>query len=176
MKYYKKIQWAVDGLSNLTGKIASFCILAAALIITEGVIARKVFSLSGVWEIELSVFLLIFSCFMGAASVQKSDNHLNVDLILIYLSPKTQQIVLVTVSILTTILCAIFAWYAWPMWWIAVLKNHHSESYWGPPLWIPYIFLPIGMTLLFLQYIVTIIKKIDALKKNKSEKYPPEET
>jgi len=43
--------------------------------------------------------------------------------------------------------------------------NEHSESLWGPPLWIPYFFLPLGMTLLFLQYIVYIRDKIVNLKK-----------
>ena len=45
------------------------------------------------------------------------------------------------------------------------MGNEHSESLWGPPLWIPYLFLPIGMTLLFLQYIVYIRDKIVSLKK-----------
>jgi len=51
------------------------------------------------------------------------------------------------------------------MWWEAVTRNDHSESLWGPPLWIPYFFLPLGLSLLFFQYIVYIVKKIIALKK-----------
>jgi TRAP-type C4-dicarboxylate transport system permease small subunit len=51
------------------------------------------------------------------------------------------------------------------MWWETVVGNQHSESLWGPPLWIPYLFLPLGMTLLFLQYIVYISNKIVNLKK-----------
>ena len=62
-------------------------------------------------------------------------------------------------------LAAILAWFAWPMWWEAVVRKEHTESLWGPPLWIPYLFLPFGMSLLFLQYIVYIIKKIKSLRK-----------
>jgi TRAP-type C4-dicarboxylate transport system permease small subunit len=62
-------------------------------------------------------------------------------------------------------MAAVLAWYAWPMWWEAVVGNHHTESLWGPPLWIPYLFLPLGMTLLFLQYIIYIRDKIVNLKK-----------
>jgi TRAP-type C4-dicarboxylate transport system permease small subunit len=51
------------------------------------------------------------------------------------------------------------------MWWESVVGNEHSESLWGPPLWTPYFFLPLGMTLLFLQYIVYIRDKIVNLKK-----------
>jgi TRAP-type C4-dicarboxylate transport system permease small subunit len=50
------------------------------------------------------------------------------------------------------------------MWWETVTHKEHSESLWGPPLWIPYLFLPLGMTLLFLQYIVFIGRKIERLR------------
>ena len=87
------------------------------------------------------------------------------DLVIIHLSPRTREIVLIIVSFVSCIIAAILAWYAWPMWWETVVNNQHSESLWGPPLWIPYIFLPLGMTLLFLQYIVYIRQKITNLKK-----------
>jgi len=38
-------------------------------------------------------------------------------------------------------------------------------SLWGPPIWIPYFFIPFGMSLLFFQYIVHIIRKITLLRK-----------
>lgn len=155
----------IEGISSSTGGIASLSIVAAALIITEGVIARKVFGVSTIWQIEASVFLLIFACFVGSGIVQKNEHHLNVDLVLIYLTPKTREILLIVVSIITCVLAVVIAWYSWPMWWESVIRNDHSESMWGPPLWIPYVFLPFGMTLLFFQYIVYIVRKIDAVRK-----------
>jgi TRAP-type C4-dicarboxylate transport system permease small subunit len=155
----------IDGLTYLTGWIAALSLLSAALVVTEGVIVRKVLGISTIWQIEASVFLLMFVVFGGAAFVQKNEHHLNVDLVVIHLSPRTREITLVVVSIISCILAAILAWYAWPMWWETVVGNQHSESLWGPPLWIPYLFLPLGMTLLFLQYIVYIREKISKLKK-----------
>jgi len=164
-KVWGKLKWLIETMSSITGWVAALCIVAAALIVTEGVIARKVFGLSGIWQIEASVFLLIFSCFVGAPFVQKEEHHLNVDLILIHLSPKIRELILIVVSIISCILAAILAWYAWPMWWESVIKNEHSESLWGPPLGIPYLFLPFGMSLLFFQYIVFIAKKINSLRR-----------
>jgi TRAP-type C4-dicarboxylate transport system permease small subunit len=164
MRCLKRI---VEGLSSVTGALASICIGAAALIITEGVLTRKFLEISGTWQIELSVFLLIFSCFVGAAFVQKKDHHLNVDLVLIHLSPKSREITLIAVSIISCALCALIAWFAWPMWWEALIQDDHSESYWGPPLWIPYFFLPFGMSLFFFQYIIHIIKKVNLLRSGK---------
>lgn len=154
-----------DGLTYISGWVAALCLVAAALIVTEGVVVRKILGISTIWQIEASVFMLIFVVFAGAPFVQKNEHHLNVDLLIIHLSPRTREITLIAVSIISCILAVILAWYAWPMWWEAAVNNEHSESLWGPPLWIPYLFLPFGMSLLFLQYIVYIVEKISNLKK-----------
>jgi TRAP-type C4-dicarboxylate transport system permease small subunit len=160
----------VTGLTYITGWTAALSLVAAAIIVTEAVIVRKVFGISTIWQIEASVFLLIFTVFAGAPFVQKNEHHLNVDLIIIHLSPRTREITLIIVSIITCLLAALLAWYAWPMWWESVVNNEHSESLWGPPLWIPYLFLPLGMTLLFFQYIIYIHGKITALRKGEISK------
>ncbi|MEJ2587021.1 MAG: TRAP transporter small permease [Deltaproteobacteria bacterium] len=154
-----------EGLTHVTGWIAALSLVAAAVIVTEGVIVRKLFGVSTIWQIEASVYLLIFTVFTGSAFVQKNEHHLNVDLVVIHLSPKAREITLIVVSILSCMIVAVIAWYAWPMWWETVLTNEHSESLWGPPLWIPYSFLPLGMTILFFQYILYIRKKIISFKK-----------
>ena len=154
----------IEGLTHLTGWIAALSLVAAAMIVTEGVIVRKVLGISTIWQIEASVYLLIFTVFSGAAFVQKNEHHLNVDLVVIHLSPKTREVTLIIVSIISCMIAAVLAWYAWPMWWETVVNNEHSESLWGPPLWVPYFFLPLGMTLLFLQYILHIRNKITALR------------
>ena len=155
----------IDGLTYITGWTAALCLVGAALVVTEAVIVRKVLGISTIWQIEASVFMLIFTVFAGAPFVQKNEHHLNVDLVIIHLSPRTREITLIIVSIITCLLAAVLAWYAWPMWWETVVNNEHSESLWGPPLWIPYFFLPLGMTLLFFQYIIYIHGKITALRK-----------
>jgi TRAP-type C4-dicarboxylate transport system permease small subunit len=154
----------INGLSQITGAIAALCILAAALIVTEGVLVRKILGVSTIWQIEASVFLLIFAVFAGAPFVQKHEHHLNVDLVLIHLSSRTREITLIVVSIISCLLSGLLAWYAWPMWWESIVENAHSESLWGPPLWIPYFFLPFGLSLLFLQYTIHIIQKITILR------------
>jgi C4-dicarboxylate transporter DctQ subunit len=166
MKRLAKIAaWIIDAMTNLTGWIAALSLVAAALIVTEAVIVRKIFGISTVWQTEASIFLLMFVVFTGAPFVQKNEHHLNVDLVIIHLSPKAREWTIIVVSIISAILAAILAWYAWPMWWETVVNNEHSESLWSPPLWIPYLFLPLGMTVLFLQYILYIRQKILALKK-----------
>lgn len=166
-KLGRVLSWLIEGLTAITGWVSALALVAAAFIITEAVIVRKIFGVSTIWQIEASVFLLILTVFVGAPFVQKNEHHLNVDLLIINLSPRTREMTLIVVSVISCILAGILAVYAWPMWWEAVVNNEHSESLWGPPLWIPYLFLPLGMTLLFLQYIVQIHAKITAFMQGK---------
>ncbi|NOY46310.1 MAG: TRAP transporter small permease [Deltaproteobacteria bacterium] len=166
---WRRFEAAVERLSRLTGYLGAVSVLAAALIVTEGVVVRKVLGWSTTWQIELSVFLLMYACFVGAAYAQTREGHLNVDLLIVHFSPRAREILIIVVSVLSWALCGLIAWYAWPMWWEAVVHNDHSESLWGPPLWIPYFFLPFGMTLLFLQYVVTIVRKIKVLREGTFE-------
>jgi TRAP-type C4-dicarboxylate transport system permease small subunit len=38
-----------------------------------------------------------------------------------------------------------------------VVENFHTESTWGPPLWIPYSLMTVGMTLLSLQLLLQVM-------------------
>ncbi|MBI9086150.1 MAG: TRAP transporter small permease [Desulfobacterales bacterium] len=167
--FWNIFKFLTEGLSVIMGYISALCIVAAALIITEGVFVRKVLDISTIWQTEMCVFLLIFATFMGTAFVQKHDNHLNVDFLLVYLSPKVREFLLLFGAFFTMALSGIIAWYAWPMWWKTVVENYHSMSLWGPPLWIPYFFIPFGLTLMVMQYIVNIVKKIIQLKAGEYE-------
>lgn len=167
--FWKLFKFLTEGLSVIMGYIAALCIVAAALIITEAVFVRKVLNISTIWQTEMCVFLLIFATFVGSAYVQKHENHLNVDFLLVYLSPKVREIMLLCGAIFTMVLSGIIAWYAWPMWWETVVENYHSMSLWGPPLWIPYAFIPFGLTLLVMQYIVSIVEKIARIRSGEIE-------
>ena len=163
---FEKLVWIIDGLSYASGGLAALCLVASTIIITEGVIARKVFGVSAVWQIEASVFLLIYACFFGASYAQMHEHHLNVDLVISHLSPRWRGLTVIIAAIVSCLICGIIAWYSWPMWWKAVIHHEHSDSLWGPPLWIPYLSLPLGMTILFLQYIVYIARKITSQKQS----------
>jgi TRAP-type C4-dicarboxylate transport system permease small subunit len=168
--FWEKLEAVAKALSKVTGLIGALCLLAAALVTTEGVLVRKILGWSTTWQVELSVFLLMYACFVGAAYGQLGEHHLNIDLLIIYLSPRVRETLLAVTGVLSCFICLVIAWYAWPMWWEAVVRNDHSESLWGPPLWIPYIFLPLGVTLVFLQSLVQVHSRIVLLRSGDFDK------
>ena len=52
------------------------------------------------------------------------------------------------------------AWKSWLLLDEAWAENFHSESTWGPPLWIPYSLMTVGMTLLGLQILMQVLTEL----------------
>lgn len=50
------------------------------------------------------------------------------------------------------------------MWYEAWVNGWRSSTVWGPPLSYPYFILPLGMTIVSLQFLVIIYEEIMKLK------------
>lgn len=161
MKFFRGIMQKIENLNRALYYISSLAIVLSAFILTYEVIVRYVLRVPTIWEIESSIYLTIMATYLGAAYGLKDGAHINIDMIT-RLLPKgiTEKLSLVT-SMLSLVFCLLLAWKGWAMWWEATAKGWHSESLWGPPLTIPYFFLPLGMTLLCLQYVNLISEIIE---------------
>jgi TRAP-type C4-dicarboxylate transport system permease small subunit len=161
MKLLRGVLQKIENLNRALYYISSLAILLSAFILTYEVIVRYVLSVPTIWEIESSVYLTIMATYLGAAYGLKDGAHINIDM-LTRLLPKgiTEKLSLIT-SMLSLVFCLLLAWKGWVMWWEATAKGWRSESLWGPPLTIPYFFLPLGMTLLCLQYVSLISEIIE---------------
>lgn len=163
---FAKYIYFIERISEVSGIICAVGILFSAGILTYEVIMRYIFHTPTIWEIEFSVYMLIMATFVGAAYGLKNGSHINIDLIIrLFSSPIRARVSLYT-SIISLIFCLVLAITGWRNWWEAAAKGWRSDSLWGPPLWIPYLFLPLGITLLCLQYLVQIYNFWNQLRPN----------
>ncbi|HEX6923645.1 MAG TPA: TRAP transporter small permease [Bacillales bacterium] len=167
----------INWINEISGYLSAFALFLAALIIFYKVMVRYFFGIPTIWQTELSIYLLMFVGFVGAAYGLKHGAHVHVDLVIIKLSPRVQSVVRIIVSFLGLVLTVLVDYRAWHMWWIATEKGWHSESLWGPPLTYPYLILPLGMALVSLQFISLIYEEVICLKNGghqQSEEEPQE--
>jgi TRAP-type C4-dicarboxylate transport system permease small subunit len=113
--------------------------------------------LSTDWQDELSVFLIVGAVFMSAASIQARRGHIGIEAIVGLLSPQVNHWRQLAVDVVSFLFCAFFSWKSWLLLDEAWTENFHSESTWGPPLWIPYSLMTVGMTLLSLQILLQVV-------------------
>ncbi|WP_053362810.1 TRAP transporter small permease [Bacillus sp. FJAT-27251] len=155
----------IDWLSEVSGYLSGLTILLATLVIVHQVIVRYFFGGSTIWQTEFSTYLVMFTTFVGAAYGLKHNSHVGIDVLVNRLPLKPKSILRIITSLLSFLLTSVVAWKAWEMWHHATELEWKSSSVWAPPLTYPYFILPLGMTLLSLQFIVIIYDEFKNLRK-----------
>src|SRR5499427_3236301 len=145
-----KVNQAIILLSSIALVIASF-------VLTYSVASRYFLHLSTDWQDELSVFLIVGAVFMSSAAIQERRGHVAIEAIVSVLPAGVNHVRQILVDGASFMFCAFFAWKSWLLLDEAWTENFHSESTWGPPLWIPYSLMAVGMTLLAVQILVQLL-------------------
>jgi TRAP-type C4-dicarboxylate transport system permease small subunit len=142
--------------------LSSIALVVASVVLTYSVASRYFLHLSTDWQDELSVFLIVGAVFMSSAAIQARRGHVAIEAITGLLPPSVNRVRQILVDGASFAFCAFFAWKSWLLLDEAWTENFHSESTWGPPLWIPYSLMTVGMTLLSVQLLMQVVVAIAA--------------
>jgi TRAP-type C4-dicarboxylate transport system permease small subunit len=148
----------IDRLSELAGYASAVLILVSMLVVCYGVFLRYVLGASTVWQLELSTYFLMFAAFVGGAYGLKHGDHVNLSLIVDRLPGKTRLYVQLVAAILGFLFVVIVAAIAYALWWETTEAGRTSGTAWNVPLTYPYLIVPLGMTLIGLQYLVIVVQ------------------
>ena len=135
-------------------------VVLAAAILSYSVAARYFFKIPTEWQDETAVFLLVGATFFSAAYVQSFRGHVSVEALAGLLSPRANYWRMMFVEVVSFSFCAFFSWKSWTLFVEAWEEGFTSNSTWGPPLWIPYLLMAAGMTLLALQLLLEILGRL----------------
>jgi len=136
-------------------------LLAASLVLTSSVVTRYLFKSSTDWQDETAVFLLVGATFLCGAFVQSIRGHVGIEAVSTLLSKRADAMRRIGVDLLCLAFCALFAWKSWTLLHEAWVDKQTTSSSWAPPLWIPYLLMSLGMTLLSLQLIVHVAASVN---------------
>jgi len=147
-------------VNNLVVKASSAALVAAGFVLTYSVIVRYFLKISTDWQDETSVFLIVGAVFMSSAAVQALRGHVAIETIVGFLPAGVNRARQILVDVGSLAFCAFFAWKSWALLHEAWVDDYHSGSTWGPPLWIPYSLMTIGMTLLSIQILLQVMDEL----------------
>jgi TRAP-type C4-dicarboxylate transport system permease small subunit len=154
------VERIIAALNQFIVIVSSVALLGASLVLTYSVVVRYFLKFSTDWQDEMSVFLIIGAVFMSAAAIQARRGHVAIEAIVGLLPPRVNRVRQIAVDIASLVFCGFFAWKSWILLDEAIVDNFHSGSTWGPPLWIPYSLMTVGMTLLGLQLLIQIVNEL----------------
>ena len=161
MKVLLGLSRLIDGLNERIGKLACWLVLAAVLVSAGNAVVRKVFDtssnafLEGQWYMFATLFLL-----SGGYTLLKQE-HVRIDVIYLRFSRRTQ----VGIDLFGTILfllpmSLLMLYLSWPYFTNAFISGETSANAGGLIQWPVKMMMPVGFTLLALQGVSEIIKRI----------------
>lgn len=153
----------MNGISAFDEKLAEFAgwiVFVMMLTISYDVAMRYLFNAPTTWSFEINRYMLILVVFIGGGWTLPSGGHVSVDIATEHLA-KRKKLILDTVTsvmagayvLVFLIESVVFTWDAWE-------HNVRSTEYLAWPLWPIRIFLVLGAALLFLEYILRIVRNI----------------
>jgi len=146
----------LDRINRVVVLLSSIALVIAAVVLTYSVFSRYFFHFSTDWQDELSVFLIVGAVFMSSAAIQAGRGHVAIEAVAGLLPARVNRVRMLCVDLISLLFCAYFTWKSWLLLDEAWTENFHSESTWGPPLWIPYSLMTVGMGLLSLQLLLQL--------------------
>ena len=144
----------MSGINKLMVFLGSLALVAASVILSYIVASRAFFGATTDWQDEAAVFCLVGATFLCGAYVQQIRGHVGISAISSMLPKAVNQARILLIDLASCTFCTFFAWKSWTLFHEAWVDGQVTSSSWAPPLWIPYIMMSIGMSLLAFQILL----------------------
>ena len=141
-------------ISGISVGVATICI---GIFVTYDVIARAVFRLTNSWVTEVTMYLMGYITFVGAAYALKTGAHVAVDMLLQKVSFEARRILVLAVDFILIVVVVELAWLSFQFFFDAWISNELSDTLLSVKLWIPYLSFFVGMALLLVVIVMQTV-------------------
>jgi TRAP-type mannitol/chloroaromatic compound transport system permease small subunit len=154
----------IDRLNELVGRNVSWLVLAAVLISAVNAAVRKAFNTSSNAYLEVQWYLFAAVFLLAAGYTMLRQEHVKIDVVLSRFSKRTQIKIEIfgIVAFLFPFVIAVVS-LVWPLVTRAYVSQEMSSNAGGLIRWPVYALVPVGFTLLGLQGVSELIKRLGFL-------------
>lgn len=151
----------IDAVNDRFGAIAKWAVLLSCFISATNAVVRYSLSFSSNAFLEIQWYLFAACVMLGAAQVLRVNEHVRVDVIYGRLPGRGQAYVDLfgLIFFLMPVMVAMI-YFSWPLFVQMFVSNERSSNAGGLLRWPAMLMLPLGFTLVLLQGIGEIIKRV----------------
>ncbi len=148
-------------LSRLMGAIEDgLLVLLLGLMITlagSQIVARNFFDSGFAWGDPMLRVLVLWVGLFGAMAATRDEQHISIEVISRFLSPKYQRFTTTLNSLFTAIVCAVISWYAARF---VYMEWQDGMMVFDPvPAWLAELIIPIGFGVIAIRTLATAYYK-----------------
>ncbi|MFM6986890.1 MAG: TRAP transporter small permease subunit [Hydrogenophaga sp.] len=167
MSLLLKFSRLIDAFTALIGKLAMWLILATTLISAGNAIVRKLFDTSSNALLEVQWYLFAAVFMLGSGYAFLRNAHVRIDFISSRFGARGRNWVdVLGIVAFVFPLCYLMGTLAWPLFANALASGEMSSNAGGLIRWPVYALIPAGFSLLALQSVSELIKRLAFLTGN----------
>jgi len=165
MKFLRALSRAIDTLNERVGRMVLWLVLIATLISAGNALSRYALNLSSNAWLEVQWYLFGALFLLAAGYTLKHNGHVRIDVLYGHWSARARAWIDLAGSALFLLpFCVLMAWLSWPGFTESLASGETSPDAGGLVRWPVRLTIPVGFTLLALQGVSEIIKRIAFLR------------
>ena len=152
---------AVDRFNTWLNRYVIWLILGATVISGINAVVRKAFNTSSNAFLEVQWYLFAASFLLASCYTLLQNEHVKIDVIYSRFSRRTQtQIDIFGFAFFMLPVCTAVLWFGIPFFWKGLMTGEMSSNAGGLIRWPAMLMLPLGFSMVFLQGLSEIIKRV----------------
>jgi C4-dicarboxylate transporter DctQ subunit len=148
------------GWTRVEKFIVGLLALSATLLSFYGVITRYVFRNPPDWAEEICIYMIIWAVFISASILAEEKGHVAATLIVERFSMKTRRYLAVFNGLVALGFCVAVSFLGFKIVSAAYLNDERSITALRFPVWIPYLSVASGCTLVALRYALRVFRLV----------------
>ena len=150
----------LDRATRFSGIAVGVAAFTIAVLVTAEVLARTLLGATTAWVNDVSVYLMGFITFVGAAYALAEGAHVSVDVVLTRVAARTKRLLVRIADLVVLAVLSTLAWLGAAFWWDAYTSGEKSWGLVEVALWIPYSFLALGMLWLLAMHLAMMVGRV----------------
>lgn len=150
-------------LSRISAVAGQVLLFTMTLLITVDVLGRTIGRSTQIAD-EVSAYMLVALVLLGLAHTQRAGRHVEIELVTRRLPPRRQQQLEIVVLTVSTVFVGWFTWCTWGPVVLNYTRQVTSITFLHTPMWIPWLFIPVGAAMLTIQLLIEVVGKLRTIR------------
>lgn len=165
MKILLSASRAIDAATAHLGKWVAWLVVAAAVISAGNAIIRKIFDMSSNAWLELQWWLFGLVFLLAAPWTLALNEHIRIDILNQRFPKSVRNWIEIAGHVLFLLpMAAVVVWTSWPFFLQSYAQNEQSLNFGGLPQWPAKFIIPFAFSILFVQGLSELIKRIAIMR------------
>lgn len=148
-----------SAIARFEAFVLSVGIMLMAANSIANVIGRFVFARSIYFSPELNQFLIVLITFVGLSYAARKGRHIRMSAVYDQLGDRGRKVLMIVIAAITAAVIFILAYYSLQHV-IQVATSGKVTPSLQVPLWITYVWVPIGFVITGIQYVLTVVQNL----------------